>query len=149
MWFTKSSKQMKFKWTTIMDQSFETLLHFWAFSNSYGPNVPSPHPTNNVGRVYPEFFFCIGWGRENCKKISKRMHCFMRDPEWQKNMNIVLLSQALLSMIVGSLCSWADKYCFLQEQNIYERIQWQMLGQLPPEPGTNAIFSLFFIIADF
>ena len=25
----------------------------------------------------PEFQFCIGWGRENWKKISKRMHCFM------------------------------------------------------------------------
>ena len=25
---------------------------------------PSPHPTNNVGRVYPEFEFqlCVGWG---------------------------------------------------------------------------------------
>ena len=25
------------------------------FSNSQGSN-PSPHPANNVGRVYPEFF---------------------------------------------------------------------------------------------
>ena len=36
-----------------------------AFSNSHRSN-PSPHPTNNVGRVYPEFFsefqLCIGWG---------------------------------------------------------------------------------------
>ena len=58
-------------------------LHLWAFSNSHGPN-PSPHPTNNVGRVYPEFFpsfnFVQGGGRENCRKISKRMRCFMREP---------------------------------------------------------------------
>ena len=36
-----------------------------AFSNSHRSN-PSPHPTNNVGHVYPEFFsefqLCIGWG---------------------------------------------------------------------------------------
>ena len=36
-----------------------------AFSNSHRSN-PSPPPTNNVGRVYPEFFsetfqLCIGW----------------------------------------------------------------------------------------
>ena len=53
------------------------------FSNS-GRSNPSPHPTNNVGRVYPEFFpsfnFVYGWGRENCKKISKMMHCFKREP---------------------------------------------------------------------
>ena len=54
-----------------------------AFSNSHRSN-PSPHPTNNVGRVYPDFFsefqLCIGWGRENCKKISKTLHCFKREP---------------------------------------------------------------------
>ena len=64
MWFTGCSKQMKIKWTAIMDKSLGTLLHFWAFSNSYRPK-PSPHPTNNVGRVYPEFFsefqLCIWW----------------------------------------------------------------------------------------
>ena len=36
----------------------------WAFSNSCMPN-PSPHPINNVGHVYPEFFYefelYIGW----------------------------------------------------------------------------------------
>ena len=43
-----------------MDQSFGTLLHFWAFSDSHRPK-PSPHPINNVARVYPEFFLCTGW----------------------------------------------------------------------------------------
>ena len=54
-----------------------------AFSNSHRPN-PSLRPTNNVGLVYPEFFcefqLCKGWGRENCEKISKRTHCFIREP---------------------------------------------------------------------
>ena len=53
------------------------------FSNSHVSN-PSPHPTNNVGRVYPEFFssfnFLKGGGRENCAKFSKRMHRFKREP---------------------------------------------------------------------
>ena len=40
---------------TIMDKSLGTLLHFWAFCNSHRTN-PFPHPTNNVGRVYQEFF---------------------------------------------------------------------------------------------
>ena len=54
-----------------------------AFSNSQRSN-PYLHPKNNVGRVYPEFFmsfnFVLGGGRENYKKISKRMHCFKREP---------------------------------------------------------------------
>ena len=59
--------------------TFGTLLHFWGvFQYSHRSN-PSPHPTNNVGLVYPEFFlsfnFVQGEGRENCKKISKRMQC--------------------------------------------------------------------------
>ena len=29
---------------------------------------------------FSEFQLCIGWGRENCDKISKRMHCFNREP---------------------------------------------------------------------
>ena len=44
-----------------------------AFSNSHRSN-PSPSPTNNVGRVYPEFFqsFTVYEGTQ----------------KWQKNMNI-------------------------------------------------------------
>ena len=57
----------------------EVLGHFCisgAFSNSHRSN-PSPHPTNNVGRVYPEFFsefqLCIGWGGgRTARKFRKR-----------------------------------------------------------------------------
>ena len=43
--------------TTIMFNSLGTLLITisGAFSNS-NRSSPSPHPTNNVGRVYPECF---------------------------------------------------------------------------------------------
>ena len=45
--------------------------------------TPPPPPKNNVGRLYLEFFpsFNFLWvGRENCEKISRKMHCFMREP---------------------------------------------------------------------
>ena len=46
--------------TTIMDISLGTLLLSGAVSNSYRSN-PSPHPTNNVGRVYPEIFLSFNF----------------------------------------------------------------------------------------
>ena len=55
-----------------------------AFSYPHRP-TPLPYHITIAGRVYPEF--CIRWGggggiggRGDCKKISKRMHCFMREP---------------------------------------------------------------------
>ena len=103
----------------------EVLGHFrvpGAFSNAHRSN-PSPHPTNNVGRVYPEFFpsfnFAQGVGGENCKKISKRMHCLEGTEKSQKNMNIEVLSQGLffqdfsyLQMAAIKLLS--QENCFLQ-----------------------------------
>ena len=53
---------------SFLQSRTKVLGHFCvsgAFSNSHTSN-PSPHPTNNVERVYPEFFsefqLCIGWG---------------------------------------------------------------------------------------
>ena len=64
-------------------QSWDTFAFLGSFSNSYRSN-PSLHPTNNVGLVYPQFFlsfnFVQGEGRENCKKISRRVHCLKREP---------------------------------------------------------------------
>ena len=73
---------------SVVLQSWTKVLgHFCvseAFSNSHRFN-PSPHPTKNVGRVYPElvseFQLFIGWGRDNCKKISITLHCFKRNQE--------------------------------------------------------------------
>ena len=44
------------KKNATMDKSLETLLRFWGvFQFTQVQHLPSP-PTNNVGRVYPEFF---------------------------------------------------------------------------------------------
>ena len=40
---------------TIMVKNLRALFISGAFSNLHKPN-PSPHPTNNVGLLYPEFF---------------------------------------------------------------------------------------------
>ena len=63
-------------------KSWDTFAFLRRFAIHTSPS-PSPHPTNNVGRVYSVFFlsfnFVQGGGRENCKTVSKRMHCFKRE----------------------------------------------------------------------
>ena len=55
-----------------MDKSLGTLLRFSGAFQFIQIHNPSPHPTNNVGRVYPEFFpsfnFFIGWGEGELQK---------------------------------------------------------------------------------
>ena len=47
---------MNYILATIMDTSLGTLLRFWGVFQ-FKQVQSLPHPTNNVGRVYPEFFF--------------------------------------------------------------------------------------------
>ena len=68
---------------TIMDKSLGTLLPFWGVSQfTQDQPLPSPHKQcwTRVSKIFSEFQLFIRWGRENCKKISKRMHCFKREP---------------------------------------------------------------------
>ena len=68
---------------TIMDKSLGTLLHVWGVSQfAQAQHLPSPHKQSltRVSRIFSKFQFCLGWGRENFKKISKRMHFFIREP---------------------------------------------------------------------
>ena len=63
-----------------MDKSLGILLNFWGvFQFTHTLPLPSPHKQRwtHVAEFFPQFQLCIEWGRENCKKISKRMHCFM------------------------------------------------------------------------
>ena len=67
--------------TTIMDKSLGTLLHFWDIFQLTWVQ-PSPHPTNNVGCMYPEFFpsfnfvHCIGWGEGELNESLEKDDCF-------------------------------------------------------------------------
>ena len=83
----------------FLRQSWTNVLgHFCisgVFSNSWTSN-PSPHPTNNVGHVYPEFFrvstlYRVGGGRTT-RKLQKGCTVLRGNREWQKNMNIAVLS---------------------------------------------------------
>ena len=89
-----------------MDKSLGALLRFWGvFQFTQVQPLPSPHKQcwTRVSRVFfPSFNFVQCGGRENCKKILKRMHCFKREPRYdRKNMNIAVLSQGRLSRIIG------------------------------------------------
>ena len=67
-----------------MDKSLGTLLHVWGVSQfAQAQHLPSPHKQSltRVSRIFSKFQFCIGWGRENFKKISKRMHFLLGNPE--------------------------------------------------------------------
>ena len=63
-------------------KSWNTFAFLGIFQFTHAQPLPSPHKQcwTRVSRIFSEFQFCIGWGRENCEKISKRMHCFKRDP---------------------------------------------------------------------
>ena len=66
-----------------MDKNLGALLHFWSvFQFRQVQPLPSPHKQcwTRVSRIFSDFQLCVGWGRENCKKISKTLHCFKREP---------------------------------------------------------------------
>ena len=100
-------------------QSWTKVLGHFCISGVFTQAQPLPHPQTTLDACIQSVFFsefqhCIGWGRENCKRISKRMHYFMRESRNdQKDMNITLLSQGRFSMIVVSdrtnvkhICCW-------------------------------------------
>ena len=70
-----------------LQSSTKVLGHFCisgAFTNSHRSN-PSPHPTNNVGRVYPEFFpsfnFVKGGGKGELQENSEKDALFNEGTE--------------------------------------------------------------------
>jgi len=101
-------------------QSWTKVLGYFcisgAFSNSDRPN-PSPHSTNNVGRVYPDFFFPsfnFVWGgsRETCKKIWKKMHYFLREPRNYRKMWI-------LHFCPKDFCLRLSEFWFLKKKSVF------------------------------
>ena len=76
-----------------------------AFSNSQMPNL-SPHPINDVGHVFPNFFcefqLCIGWREGQLQETLEKLAVFYKGTQkLQKIMNNTTLPQGLLSRIVG------------------------------------------------
>ena len=65
--------------STIMDKSLGTLGRFPIHT---GQTLPLTHKQcwTPVCRIFSNFKFVWGGGRENCKNISKGMHCFRRQP---------------------------------------------------------------------
>ena len=64
-------------------QSLGTLASLGCFPIRIGPTPPlNPQTTLDscIQTFFYEFQLCIGWERENCEKISKTMHCFVREP---------------------------------------------------------------------
>ena len=59
----------------MMNESLGTPLHFWdVFQFTQVQPLRSPHKQcwTRFSRIFSEFQLCIEWGKENCKKISKR-----------------------------------------------------------------------------
>ena len=73
-----------------LDKRLGTLLRFWdVFQCIQVQPLPSPYKQcwTGVSKIFSEVQLCIGWGGEgweNCKKISKRMHCFKRELRTEK-----------------------------------------------------------------
>ena len=74
-------------YSSVLQSWTKVLGHFCvsgAFFNSHSSN-PSPHPTNNVGRVYPEFFsefqLCIGWGEGELQENFENAELFKEGTE--------------------------------------------------------------------
>ena len=102
--------------TTTLDKSLGTLLRFWGvFQFTQVQPLPSPHKQcwTRVSRIFSEFQLCIGWGRGNCKRISKRMHCFKREP--RNDRKIWILQYCAKDFCPGLSKSWfwGGKVCFL------------------------------------
>ena len=91
-----------------MDKSLGTLLHFWGvFQFTQAQALPSPHKQcwTRVSTFFSEFQLSLGWGEgELQENFQKDAPFYEGTQKWQKNMNIALLSEGLLSMIVRPSC---------------------------------------------
>ena len=114
----------------------EVLRHFCifgAFSISHRPN-PSPHPTNKVGSMYPEFFPSFK------RKFQKRMYCFMRQP---RNNRKILILDYCPKDFCPRLQSWtevSERFTFLGGFPIHTG----PTPPLTPQTKLEACFQIFF-----
>ena len=66
--------------------SWDTFAFLAVFQFTQAQPLPSPHKQHwtRVSRTFSGFQHRMGWGRENSKKNSKRMNCFMRKPRMKE-----------------------------------------------------------------
>ena len=68
--------------------SWDTFAFLGRFPIDTGP-TPLLTPQTMLGvciqNFFPSFNFVLGTGRENWKKISKKMHLFVREPKNDRN----------------------------------------------------------------
>ena len=110
-------------------QSLGTLAFLGCFPIRIGPTPPlNPQTTLDscIQTFFYEFQLCIGWERENCEKISKTMHCFMREPKklW-KIMNTAVLLR--LNNVIFSGQQGKEK---LRERRQTRALQTQLTLQI-------------------
>ena len=86
-----------------MDKRLGTLLHFWdVFQFSQVQPLPSPLKQywTRVSRIFSKFQLCVGWGEEELQEnFEKNALSKEGTKKWQKNVNIAVLPQGLLSRI--------------------------------------------------
>ena len=84
-------------------KSWDTFAFLGRFPIHTGPTPPLTRKQcwTRVCRIFSEFQLCIGWGEEELQENFENDARFQEGTEkWQKNMNIAVLSQGLLSRIV-------------------------------------------------
>ena len=82
--FFRSQKSVKISWyseiwNTKSWDTFAFLGRFPTYTSPTPPLTPQTILDSCIQNLF-EFQLCIGWGRENCKTFSKRMHLFKREP---------------------------------------------------------------------
>ena len=89
-----------------MDKSLGTLAFLCCFPIHTGPTPPLTLQTKLDAyiQIFFQFQLCIGWREGELQENFKNNALFYKvTQKWQKNMNIALVSQGLLSMIVWIL----------------------------------------------
>ena len=90
-------------WTKVLGHFYIYGAFFFFFFSCI--KKPLPHPTNNVGRVYRDFFpecqHCVGWGKGKLQENVEKDVLFCDGTQkWQKIMRTTSLSQGLLCRII-------------------------------------------------
>ena len=125
-------------------KSWDTFAFLRHFPIHTGPTpLPSPHKQcwMHVSKIFSDFQLCIGWGGQNCKKISKRMHCFKREPTNDRKIWILLYC---LKDFVQDCSLSQNLLCTMVLSKQKEGVAWLSKGQLNLRFYSALTFMIFF-----